>query len=103
MKHPALLHLRPLLLAATLIGTTVLADQPPAASPGVKTNTAAPVPTRHQLMKDCMAKQKAAGSGKPKYELSQDCRDITKTEKENAEADQKQAVTEPAPEKPAPL
>jgi hypothetical protein len=51
--------------------------------------SAPPAPTRHQMMKDCMAKERAASSGRPGYELTADCRDITKTEKQNADAQKK--------------
>jgi hypothetical protein len=51
-------------------------------------------------MKDCMAREKAAESGKPKYELTQDCKDITKAEKQNVDADKKQA-DKAAADKPA--
>jgi hypothetical protein len=56
----------------------------------------APAPTRHQLMKECMIKERAADSGRPSYELTADCRNITKTEKQNADA-QKKAQDTPAP------
>jgi hypothetical protein len=80
MKHPSFRNLRACFFATALLGGAALADEP-----------ASRAPTHHQLMKDCMAKQKAAGSGKPSYELSADCRDIVKTEKENAKAGRKQA------------
>ena len=102
MTHPSLSRLRPLCLAAALLGAAVYADEPAPAASSAAASAAAPVPTRHQLMKDCMAKQKAAGSGKPKYELSQDCKDIVKTEKENAAANKKQADANTAADKPAP-
>jgi hypothetical protein len=57
---------------------------------------AEPEPNRHQLMKDCMAKQKAADSGLPKEDMKSACKDVTKTEKQNDDAAKKQA------EKPAP-
>jgi hypothetical protein len=47
----------------------------------------APTPTRHQMMKDCMAKQKASDGGMPKEQMKKNCRDITKTERENAKTD----------------
>jgi hypothetical protein len=52
-------------------------------------DTAAPpvpvqsAPSAHQLMKDCMAKQKASESGKSAEDMRKICRDLTKTEKEN--------------------
>lgn len=45
----------------------------------------APVPSKHQMMKDCMAKQKASDSGQHKDEMRKSCKDITKTEKQNAD------------------
>lgn len=44
-------------------------------------------PTKHQSMKDCMAKQKASDSGMPKEQMKRNCKDLTKTENENAKAD----------------
>jgi hypothetical protein len=44
-------------------------------------------PSKHQLMKDCMAKQKAAG--RPRQEVRDACKDVAKTEKENADAQKK--------------
>jgi hypothetical protein len=41
------------------------------------------VPSKHQLMKDCMAKQKAAESGKPTAEMRKACKDVAKNEKQN--------------------
>lgn len=103
MRHPFLRRLHPLLLATALIGAVAYADTPPpASSPGAESSAAASPPSRHQLMKDCMAKQKAAGSGKPKYELNADCRDITKTEKENADTSKKQGDRESPADKAAP-
>ena len=57
-----------------------------------------PVATRHQLMKDCMAKQKASDAGLPKEQMKKNCRDLTETELENAKADKKRdAQSTPAP------
>jgi hypothetical protein len=50
----------------------------------------APAPSKHQMMKDCMAKQKASDSGQHKDEMRKSCKDVTKTEKQNA--DQASAV-----------
>jgi hypothetical protein len=49
--------------------------------------TPQPTPTKHQLMKDCMAKQKASDSGMPKEQMKKNCKDLTKTENQNAKAD----------------
>ena len=46
-----------------------------------------PVATRHQMMKECMAKQKASDAGLSKEQMKKNCRDVTKTERENAKAD----------------
>jgi hypothetical protein len=48
-----------------------------------------PVATRHQLMKECMAKQKASNAGLLKEQMKKNCRDVTDTELENAKADKK--------------
>jgi hypothetical protein len=48
-----------------------------------------PVATRHQLMKECMAKQKASNAGLLKEQMKKNCRDVTETELENAKADKK--------------
>jgi hypothetical protein len=45
----------------------------------------APVPSAHQLMKECMAKQKASESGKTHADMRKACRDVTKNEKQNDE------------------
>lgn len=42
-------------------------------------------PSRHQMMKDCMAKQKASEAGRTKEDMQNSCKDVTKTEKQNAE------------------
>ena len=44
-------------------------------------------PTKHQLMKNCMAKQKASDGGMPKEQMKRNCKDLTKTENQNAKAD----------------
>jgi len=51
----------------------------------------AAAPSKHQLMKDCMAKQKAAHSGLPKEDMKNACKDVTKTEKQNDDAAEKSA------------
>jgi hypothetical protein len=48
-------------------------------------------PTKHQLMKDCMAKQKASDGGMPKDQMKKNCKDLTKTESQNAKADKQGA------------
>ena len=40
-------------------------------------------PSKHQLMKECMAKQKASESGKNRADMRAACKDVTKTEKQN--------------------
>ncbi len=52
----------------------------------------APKPTRHQMMKDCMAKQRASDGGLPTQEMKRNCRDLIKTERENAKADKGDAA-----------
>lgn len=52
-------------------------------------------PTKHQLVKDCMAKQRAADSGKPKQDLKDACKDVAKTQKENADAQKKAEPQKP--------
>jgi hypothetical protein len=56
---------------------------------GVHADEAAsrPVASRHQLMKECMAKQKASDAGLSKEQMKKNCRDITETALENAKAD----------------
>jgi hypothetical protein len=53
--------------------------------------------TKHQLMKDCMAKQKASDGGMPKEDMKRACKDVTATEVENQKTEKK----EEAAEKPA--
>jgi hypothetical protein len=48
-----------------------------------------PAPSKHQLMKDCMAKQKASESGRSKGDMKKTCEDLAKTEKQNAERAEK--------------
>jgi hypothetical protein len=48
---------------------------------------AKPVATKHQMMKECMAKQKASNAGMSKEQMKKNCRDVTETERENAKAD----------------
>jgi len=50
-----------------------------------------PVATKHQMMKECMAKQKASDAGLPKEQMKKNCRDVTETERENAKAEKKTA------------
>jgi hypothetical protein len=45
------------------------------------------VASRHQMMKECMAKQKASDAGLSKEQMKKNCRDVTATERENAKAD----------------
>jgi len=59
----------------------------------VRADGPAPPPqTRRQMMKECMAKQKASDSGMPKEQMRRNCKDVTKTEKENAKAEKENAV-----------
>jgi hypothetical protein len=67
------LHCVLLLGAALSFGGSVLADDAPGA------------PSSHQLMKDCMAKQKASESGKTRADMRKACKDVTKNEKQNDE------------------
>ena len=60
-----------LLGAALSFGGGAFADDAPAA------------PSSHQLMKDCMAKQKASESGKTRADMRKACKDVTKNEKQN--------------------
>jgi hypothetical protein len=46
-----------------------------------------PVPSKHQLMKDCMAKQKASDAGLPKEQMKKNCRDVTENQRENDKAE----------------
>ena len=51
-----------------------------ALSAGARADDAAP--SQHQLVKECMAKQKDADSGKPKDEMRAFCRDWAKTQRD---------------------
>jgi hypothetical protein len=55
------------------------------------------VPSRHQMMKECMDKQKASDGGMPKDEMKRNCKDVTKTEQENAKSEQRKTDQTPAP------
>jgi hypothetical protein len=48
-----------------------------------------PVPSKHQLMKDCMAKQKASEAGRSKEDMKKACEEVAKTEKQNADRAEK--------------
>ena len=48
---------------------------------------AKPVPSKHQLMKECMAKQKASDAGLPKEQMKKNCRDVIETQRENDKAE----------------
>jgi hypothetical protein len=52
---------------------------------------AKPVATKHQMMKECMAKQKASNAGMSKEQMKKNCRDVTDTERENAKTDKDSA------------
>jgi len=76
-------------LVARLAISTAHADDstsPPA--------TSAPPMSRHQMMKDCMAKQKASDGGMPKEEMKKACKDVTATEHENEETEKKEEAAE---------
>jgi|HubBroStandDraft_5_1064220.scaffolds.fasta_scaffold134669_2 hypothetical protein len=64
------------LAAGLTLGTTSVADDKP-------------VPSKHQLMKDCMAKQKASEAGRSKQDMKKACEDVAKTEKQNADRAEK--------------
>ena len=56
------------------------------------------VPSEHQLMKECMAKEKASDGGMPKEDMKKSCKDVTATERENDMAEKKsEDQTEPPP------
>lgn len=57
---------------------------------------AQPTPTRHQMMKECMAKQKASDGGMRKEDMKKTCKDVTKTENENAKVEKKSAADTPS-------
>jgi hypothetical protein len=42
-------------------------------------------PSKHQLMKECMAKQKAADNPMPHADLRKACEDVTKNQKQNTD------------------
>jgi hypothetical protein len=67
------LHCVLMLAAAWSYGGSVFAEDAPA------------TPSSHQLMKDCMAKQKASESGKTRADMRKACKDVTKNEKQNDE------------------
>ena len=60
-----------MLAAALSFGGSAFAEDAPGA------------PSSHQLMKDCMAKQKASERGKTRAEMRKACKDVTKNEKQN--------------------
>lgn len=72
LKRNVIWECAALALAAGLVCSVSFADSPPA-------------PSRHQMMKDCMAKQKASEAGRSKEDMKNSCKDVTKTEKQNAD------------------
>jgi hypothetical protein len=80
-----------LFLAAALAGF---------ASSAAHADDAAPPPamTKHQMMKDCMAKQRASDGGVPKEDMKKACKDVTATERENDKAEKKAEAAEKAEE-----
>jgi hypothetical protein len=58
--------------AGLACGAASQADNPPAQS-------------KHQMMKDCMAKQQASEAGRSKEDMKNSCKDLIKTEKQNAD------------------
>jgi len=50
-----------------------------------------PVASKHQMMKECMAKQKASNAGMSKEQMKKNCRDVTDTERENAKTNKDSA------------
>jgi hypothetical protein len=64
------------LAAALVLGSAARADDKPAVS-------------KHQLMKDCMAKQKASEAGRSKEDMKKACEEVAKTEKQNADRAEK--------------
>jgi hypothetical protein len=48
-----------------------------------------PAPSKHQFIKECMAKQKASEAGRSKQEMKKTCEDLAQTEKQNAERAEK--------------
>jgi hypothetical protein len=72
LRLPAVLALA----AGLALGAHARADDKPAAS-------------KHQLMKECMAKQKASEAGRSREEMKKTCEDLAKTEKQNADQAEK--------------
>jgi hypothetical protein len=72
LKRNVIWECAALALAAGLVCSVSFADSPPA-------------PSRHQMMKDCMTKQKASEAGRSKEDMKNSCKDVTKTEKQNAD------------------
>jgi hypothetical protein len=56
-----------------------------------------PAPSKHQLMKECMAKQKASDGGMPKEDMKKNCKDVTDTERENEKAEKSAEESTDAP------
>ncbi len=75
---------RALVLLMLAAGTTCAAARAEDPAP------APPPPTKHQMMKDCMAKQRASEGGMPKEEMKKACRDVTQTERDNDKAEKHQ-------------
>jgi len=66
---------RALVLLILAAGTTCAAARAEDAPP--------PPLTKHQMMKECMAKQVASEGGMPKEEMKKTCKAVTQTERDN--------------------
>jgi hypothetical protein len=77
-SHPAPTRLAILCFSAVIAGAWVLCSASSQAE-------AAPVPSKHQMMKDCMAKQKASEAGRTREDMKNSCKDVIETEKQNAD------------------
>jgi hypothetical protein len=73
----------------------VIAGLPAVAPVHADEAAARPVATKHQMMKECMAKQKASDAGLSKEQMKKNCRDVTQTEHENAKTDKESADQTP--------
>ncbi len=68
---------RALVLLILAAGTTCAAARAEDAPPPP------PPLTKHQMMKECMAKQVASEGGMPKEEMKKSCKNVTQTERDN--------------------
>ena len=79
----------------SIFSLVVLAGLAVGAASAQDVDSSPPLPSKHQMMKECMAKEEASDGGMPKEDMKRSCKDIITTESENAKAE-RAALAQPA-------